>query len=214
MQNPEARRDMEKSWRQLVRWLISDVPQRVELAVAPVADEAAGAIKLQVRVRDEKFQPLDDATVSLEIEPVLSDTNNASTNLLRLRAEPSSAEAGVYETTYVPHNTGGYRATARVMNALGVEVGQAEAGWSSDLLAEEFKSLQPNTALLEAIANRTGGEVISARKLEDFVRGLPNRRAPVMETWTTPAWHTPVWFVFALACLTGEWGLRRWKGAP
>jgi len=97
---------------------------------------------------------------------------------------------------------------------MGAEAGHAEAGWSSDLLAEEFKSLQPNTALLEAIASRTGGEVISAAKLEAFTRGLPNRRAPVMEAWTTPAWHTPVLFAFALACLAGEWGLRRWKGAP
>ncbi len=214
MQSPEARRDMEKSWRQLVRWLISDVPQRVELAVEPVADAAAGAVKFQVRVRDEKFQPLDDATVSLEIEPVLSETGSANTNTLRLRAEPSASAAGVYESTYVPHATGGYRVKARVVNATGAEAGQAEAGWSSDLLAEEFKSLQPNTALLEAIASRTGGEVISARKLADFARGLPNRRAPVMEAWTTPAWHTPVWFAFALACLAGEWGLRRWKGAP
>jgi uncharacterized membrane protein len=214
MQSPEARRDMEKSWRQLVRWLISDVPQQVELAVEPVADAAAGTVKFQVRVRDEKFQPLDDATVSLEIEPVLSEPGSAVTNALRLRAEPSGAAAGVYESTYVPHHTGGYRVKAQVVNAMGAEAGQAEAGWSSDLLAEEFKSLQPNTALLEAIASRTGGEVISARKLEGFARGLPNRRAPVMEAWTTPAWHTPVLFAFALACLAGEWGLRRWKGAP
>jgi hypothetical protein len=214
MQSPEARHDMEKSWRQLVRWLISDVPKRVELAVEPLAEEAAGAVNLQVHARDEKFRPLDDATVSLEIEPVMSEAGSATTNALRLRAEPSLTEAGVYEATYVPRNTGGYRATARVVNAMGAEIGQAEAGWSTDLMAEEFRSLQPNIALLEAIANRTGGEVISATKLDNFARGLPNRRAPVMEAWTTPAWHTPALFGFALACLVGEWGLRRWKGAP
>ena len=214
MQSPEARHDMEKSWRQLVRWLISDVPKRVELAVEPLAEEAAGAVNLQVHARDEKFRPLDDATVSLEIEPVMSEAGSATTNALRLRAEPSLTEAGVYEATYVPRNTGGCRATARVVNAMGAEIGQAEAGWSTDLMAEEFRSLQPNIALLEAIANRTGGEVISATKLDNFARGLPNRRAPVMEAWTTPAWHTPALFGFALACLVGEWGLRRWKGAP
>ncbi|MGC3960075.1 MAG: glutamine amidotransferase [Verrucomicrobiota bacterium] len=214
MQSPEARRDMEKSWRQLVRWLISDVPKRVDLAVESVAEEASGAVKLQVRVRDEKFQPLDDATVLLEIEPVLSDVGNTNPSTVRLRAEASSSEAGVYETTFVPRHTGGYRATARVVNPMGVEMGQAEAGWSSDLLAQEFKSLQPNPELLAAIARRTGGEVIAAGKLDAFVKELPNRRAPVMETWTMPAWHTPGWFGFALACLAGEWGLRRWKGAP
>jgi hypothetical protein len=35
-----------------------------------------------------------------------------------------------------------------------------------------------------------------------------------MEAWTTPLWHTPLWFGFALACLAAEWGLRRAKGMP
>jgi hypothetical protein len=214
MQSADGRRDMEKSWRQLVRWLISDVPGRVELAVDPLADEAPGAVKLQVRARDEKFQPLDDANVSINIEPVMSDADSGTNKGIRLRAEPSLDEPGVYQATYVPRNTGGYRATTSVTNAVGVYAGQAEAGWSADLAAEEFSSLEPNTALLDAIAKRTGGEVISPAKLDAFARGLPSRTAPVMEAWTTPAWHTPLLFGFALACLIGEWGLRRWKGMP
>lgn len=214
MQSPEARLDMEKSWRQLVRWLVSDVPKRVELAVEPQPEEGAGAVKLQVRVRDEKYLPVDDATVSIDVEPVLSDGRDASTNAIQLHAEPSTAEAGVYETSYVPRHTGGYRAAARVVNATGAGIGQAETGWSTDLMAEEFRSLQPNTALLETIARLTGGEVISAGKLGDFARGLPNRHSPVMEASTTRAWHTPTWLGFALACLISEWGVRRWKGLP
>jgi uncharacterized membrane protein len=214
MQNPESRRDMEKSWRQMLRWLVSDVPRRVELAIERSADEAGDAVKLQVRVRDEKYLPLDDATVAIEVQPVLSDGQDASTNVIQLRAEPSLTEAGVYETTYAPRHTGGYRATASVVNAMGIKIGDAEAGWSTDLMAEEFKSLQPNTALLEAIASRTGGEVIMPDRLDGFAHGLPGRRSPVMETWTKPAWHTPSWFGFALLCLVGEWGLRRWKGLP
>jgi uncharacterized membrane protein len=214
MESPESRRDMEKSWRQLIRWLVSDVPNRVELA-AESADDSGGAVKLQVRVRDEKFQPLDDANVSIAIDPLLSTATEGSvSNVIRLRAEPSLSEAGLYETTFVPRHTGGYRAAARVANAAGLEIGKAEAGWASDLAAEEFRSLQPNTALLEAIAKRTGGEVISASRLAEFARGLPTRHAPVMEAWTVPAWHTPALFGFALACLIAEWGLRRWKGMP
>jgi uncharacterized membrane protein len=219
MQSPEARKDMEKSWRQLLRWLVSDVPKRVELTVEPLTEPAPEAVNLQVRVRDEKYLPLDDATVSLQIEPVLPDIAKGanSTNLqgsLQLRAEASATEAGLYGATYVPRNNAGYRVTTRVLNMIGAEIGQAEAGWSTDLLGEEFRSLQPNTALLEAIAQRTGGEVIASGSLEAFARGLPNRHAPVMEAWTTPAWHTPALFGFALACLVAEWGLRRWKGMP
>ena len=95
-----------------------------------------------------------------------------------------------------------------------VDLGRAEAGWSSDLAAEEFRSLTPNVALLEDIARKTGGEVVAIDDLQKFASRLPQLRAPVMETWSYPAWHTPAMFAFALACLLAEWGLRRWKGMP
>jgi hypothetical protein len=206
---------MDKAWRQLLRWLVADVPNQVELTVEPQPEDAAGAVQLQVRVRDEKFQPLDNAGVIVEVQPVLTEGAPAPvTNSIRLRTEPSAGEAGLYQATYVPHQTGGYQATAFVTNAVGVEVGRAEAGWSTDLAAEEFRSLTPNVALLESIARKTGGEIIPAGKLEEFARSLPHRQAPVMDSWTFPLWHTPAMFAFALACFISEWGLRRWKGMP
>jgi hypothetical protein len=36
----------------------------------------------------------------------------------------------------------------------------------------------------------------------------------VTETWTSPLWHQPWMFLFALACFLAEWGLRRVKGLP
>jgi uncharacterized membrane protein len=213
MLSPEARRDLEKAWRQMARWLVAEVPRRVELAVQPAPEQAPGAVRLQVRARDPQFQPLDEAQVSVEVAAVAAGTN-APAPPLRLRAEPSPREAGLYEALYVARQPGGYRATVTVTNAAGEAVGRAEAGWSSDLAAEEFRSLEPNVALLEELARRTGGEVVPAARLAEFARGLPRRQAPVMEAWTTPAWHTPGWFALALACFLIEWGVRRWKGLP
>jgi uncharacterized membrane protein len=214
MQNAEAHRDLDKAWRQLARWLVAETPQNVEFATEPAPDDPAGAVRLQVRARDLKFQPLDDAAVTLEIQPVLAEPASSPAGTIRLRAEPSPKEPGLYEASYLPRHTGGYQATACVTNSLGAEVGRAEAAWSTDLAADEFRSLQPNVALLEDIARRTGGEMVPPGKLAEFVRRLPQRQAPVMEAWIVPAWHTPAMFGFALACLAAEWGLRRWKGLP
>jgi len=137
MPNPDARRDLEKAWRQMVRWLVSDVPRQVELTLEPGTDPGAGTVNLQVRVRDAKFQPVEDAAVSMEILPMRSTPTNAIPTPLRLRAEPSLKEPGVYELTYVPHDTGGYLARACVTNSAGIELGRAEAGWSTDLAADE-----------------------------------------------------------------------------
>ncbi|HEX2851772.1 MAG TPA: glutamine amidotransferase [Opitutaceae bacterium] len=215
MKDAAAHEDMDKAWRQLMRWLVADVPERVELTVEPQPEDASGAVRLLVRARDAKFQPLDDATIALDVEPVtFPEVADAVPARVRLQMEASPAEAGLYEATYVPRQTGGFKATAVVSNAAGAEAGRAEGGWSSDLAAEEFRSLAPNVSLLEAIAQKTGGEVIAASDLDNFASGLPARKAPVMETWLNPVWHTPVMFAFALGCLLTEWGLRRWKGMP
>ena len=214
LHDPAAHQDMDKMWRQLARWLVSDVPERVELAVEPSESDAPGAVRLVARVRDTTFQPLDYASVTFEVHPVLGDAPIPTNNTVRLRAEPSAKEPGLYEATYVAHLTAGYQAAALATNSLGVAVGTAQAGWSTDLAADEFRSLQPNVAWLESIARQTGGQLVPAAKLAQFARQLPARQAPVMETWTRPAWHTPFAFGFALACFVAEWAWRRSRGLP
>jgi hypothetical protein len=137
-----------------------------------------------------------------------------STNAVRLQPEPALTESGLYQATFVPRFTGGYKATVCVTNSEGVQVGRSEVGWSTDLAADEFRSLTPNVGLLETIAQKTGGKIISARSLDEFARELPRRHAPVMEPWSYPLWHTPAMFGIALAFFLSEWGLRRVKGLP
>jgi uncharacterized membrane protein len=212
LHDAEAHKDLDKAWRQMARWLVADVPNRVELAAEPRRD-GNQSMQLQVRVRDAQFQAFDNAVVTLKVRPTMTESSTTgSTNEIVMRAEPSLSEAGLYEATYVPHDTGGYMVTAFVTNSVGAEVGRADTGWTTDLAAEEFRSLKPNRALLETIAKQTGGEVIAAGKLADFAASLPNRKAPVTESWTYPLWHTPLIFAFALACFIAEWGLRRFRG--
>jgi len=212
---PQAHEDFDKSWRQMVRWLVSDVPERVELTVDHPSDESANSVNLQVRVKDKRFFAEDNANVTVQIEPVTFGSDEApTTGNLTLRAEPSLTEAGLYEVPYVSRTTGGYKATAIATNSEGAEIGRSEAGWSVDLAADEFRSLVPNEALLEAIAAKTGGEVVAPENLEKFASGLPGEKAPEMESWSYPLWHTPAMFLFAMGCFLTEWGIRRWRGMP
>lgn len=213
MHDAAAHQDMDKAWRQMMRWLVTDVPERVALQAQAIPGDPNAAMRLEVRVRDAKFLPIDDAAVSLEVQPMQLGLANG-TNLTRLRAEPAAGEPGLFQAAYVPHASGGYRVRAFVTNSVGAEVGRAETGWTSDLAGEEFRSLAPNRAGLEALARATGGEVVAAGDLENFARQLPLRQAPVMEACVQPLWHTPAFFALALGCLVAEWGLRRWKGLP
>jgi len=212
MRDPEQSGDFAKSWRQLIRWLVADVPRRVELESEAIPGDPNQAVKLSVRARDPEFNALDNADVHLEVLPIGED--GQPTRAIRLQTEPAPDQSGLYTAVYVPRDAGGYLARASVTNAAGVAVGSDEAGWTTDLAAEEFRSLKPNRAFLETLARQTGGRVVSAAGLDAFARELPRRQSPVMEAWSEPLWHTPLVFAFALACFVAEWGLRRWRGLP
>jgi hypothetical protein len=210
LKRPEnAEDDLAKAWRQTVRWLVADVPRRVELdaAAGPDSESPEGTVKLSVRVRDPAYAPLDNATVSVNV------TAPDGTSL-DLTAEPAEREAGLYEALYVPRQPGPYRARVTAAAPDGSDAGEASAGWASDPAADEFRDLRTNRALLARVARATGGEVVTADRLDDLVDGLPSRHAQVTEPYVKPVWHTPWVFLFAITCLAAEWGLRRWKGLP
>jgi len=219
LRDETMQKDLAKSWRQLVRWLVSDVPQKISVAAEPAADGDSAQVRLVVKAHDAEFKPLDGAAVRLTIRPVAAGIQNstngaAGTNYLQLTAEPSAQQPGVYEASYVAREAGAYSVDATVTLPDGKVAGRAVAGWSSDPAAAEFRELKPNRALMESLARKTGGEVVALDDLGKFVRGLPARRAPVTETWTEPLWHKPSVFLLALACFVAEWGIRRWKGMP
>jgi len=199
----ERQRDLGKMWRQTVRWLVADVPHLIELRAEP---EAGGEnVRLEVRARDASFQPLDNATVTLLVQPLGAPP-------ITMSADASAREPGLYHAAFVPRESGAYRVEATVTDENGASRGVAQAGWSSELARSEFRSLTPNRALMAQLAQKTGGEVLSPDRLASFTRELPTKRAPITEAWTRPLWHTPAAFLFALTCFVAEWGLRRRKG--
>jgi hypothetical protein len=202
-----AESDLEKSWRQTVRWLVADVPQRVEVETQRLADLPGGAVRIVVRVRNGKFEPLDNASVTVRVK-------TPDDREIELTAQAGERRPGEYETTFAARTPGAYRAEVVVAAPDASEIGRRETGWAVEPDTDELRTLRPNRALLARLAEATGGELVEAARLDRFVGDLPNRKIPVVETWTYPLWHQWTVFLFAVGCLAGEWGLRRWKGLP
>jgi uncharacterized membrane protein len=220
LQNEATQDDLQKAWRQLLRWLVTDVPQQVVADHRPVPADPNQAVQLEIRARDKLFAPLDNATVTVSIrhipnhhrDPAPAPPATNSTPVIRLTAEPALTESGLYQALFVPREPGGYIAEAIVIDGDGLEVGRSETGWTADPAAVEFQSLTPNRALMTSLARQTGGQLLSPADLPRFADFVQHRPAPITETWTRPLWHQPAVFLFALLCFITEWGLRRSKG--
>ena len=197
--------DLDRSWRQTVRWLVGDVPARVDISVRPKSESSSPAVEMAVRVRDAEYRPLDNAKVALKV--TLPGGDN-----LTIDAEPDAREAGMYSATYVTKQQGDYRILATATAPDGSAIGAREAGWAAQPSADEFARLEPDREFLKTIASKTKGEVVDGENLASFVAGLSFKSAPITEPWTSPLWHNPLYFLIAIACLAAEWGLRRVNG--
>ena len=213
MKQAELREDMNKFWRQTLRWLVADVPNRITLQAIQQHEKVNQPVAFRVRVRDKDFEPLENASVAINIEASVARDLE-----VQLTAEPIVSETGEFEAVYVPREDGSYMAKAVVTDGDGLKIGEVEAGWVVDREAQEFRSIKTNRPLLEAIARQTGGRIVDLDALDSFARSLPHRNAPISEVWIKPLWDLrgilPAVFVFVLMCFLGEWALRRWKGMP
>ena len=63
----EDSEDLAKAWRQTMRWIVADVPKRVEVTNAP-ADATPNGVKFRVKVSDEDYMPLENARVRITVQ--------------------------------------------------------------------------------------------------------------------------------------------------
>lgn len=204
---PGQEDDPATAWRQAVRWLVADVPGRVEAETSKHQRGSDQRVALTVRVRDESYEPLDNALVSVAV----SGPDGPRSELV---AEASAREPGLYEAELVSGGVGAHRAAIRVSDPDGSEVAEKEIGWTSTPLVDEYRSLEPNRVLLERIARDSGGEMVHLEQLDRFASSLPSRDVPIKERWTYPLWHKWPVLAFVMFCLGAEWALRRWRGLP
>ena len=202
------REDLPRAWRQIIRWLVAEVPNRVQLDTKDLSDAAGLHRKLTVRARDAEFKPLGFANVELSVLP-----GGDESKAVDLSVE-SGAETGAFESSYRLGEEGGYVARAKVRDEAGQMIGEVEAGWASNPAADEYASLQPNVSLMEKLAERTGGDVLAVSDLAGWANELPMKKADVMKPFPTTLWHLPWMFAAALLLLVTEWWLRRRHWLP
>lgn len=194
-----------QSWRQMVRWLIADVPKPIQMKLKDDAASSSKTAHILVDVKGTDFKAVDNAQVTVSI---VSPSGKSST----APAEGSSAVAGQYESTFVAEEEGVYTATTEVKALDGSAMGSSQLGWVYDPSAQEFQEIGDNTKVLESIASETGGNMVNWDDLDAFVSDLPSKKVPVSETRVFPLWHQSWVLLIAIFCICSEWGLRRRYG--
>ena len=202
MQSKKENEDLNKAWRQTLRWLVSETPRRVEVLAEP--DESQ-LTKIRVDIQSEEFKPQLNAELELKvITPAEKE--------IVITSQQDSQKVGRYIAEFSPGEPGAYRVVATAKTPEGELIETRETGWVSDHAVAEFESLQPNRSFLQQLADKTGGEVVEVSDLESFASGFDTKKVPISETKSVPWWHRWTIFAAAIGLLLVEWGARRMWG--
>jgi hypothetical protein len=200
MRMPADDRTYEVFWGQVARWLTGSARDPITLASRGGAAPGNG-LEIDLRVRDEAFAPVLNALPVLSVTGPDGATREVHPELVdaaegRYLAAVPSAEPGVYRLDAVV-DRGGKRLGAATDWAL---VGGADAELADPWL---------NVPVLERAAAATGGRYFEPDGVDALGASILDGFAAPPAAIRTPLWHNVWMFLWLVAVLAAEWGLRR-----
>ena len=193
----------ETFWRQLLRWLVSDVPSRVDLLATGEGAVNEG-IPLRVVVSDSAYARFNGAAVSAEVVSPNGETT-------RLPFEWATDRDGEYTAMMVPGVNGVH--TLNVSAVMGRDTIKSTAGYVrvADPTAEYFGA-EMRPAVLKQFADETRGKFYRTSEASRLPQDIVYTTSGATEVQRLDLWDMPFLFLLLLSILGGEWLYRRRRG--
>jgi uncharacterized membrane protein len=200
---PVADSTHELLWRQMLRWLVNDVPDRVEVTT----DESSApgeAMVLRAVARDSGYLRRNGMSLSA----MITGTGGV---VQPVPFEWAPDRDGEYSATAVP--TGAGLQSIEVVAVSGRDTTRAPLSYVHVTEPmDEYFAAERGDGLLEQLAEATGGKTYTPERATDVARDLTYSTSGSTAVRRLDLWDAPLVLLMLLALLAGEWTLRRQRG--
>jgi uncharacterized membrane protein len=193
----------ETFWRQLLRWLVSDVPDRVDV-IAGEDGAIDEAIPLRVDLSDSAYVRANGGTVRATVR-------SPSGEVTTVPFEWAADRDGEYKAVLVPGENGVYE--VRITAGLRRDSVLAEPAYVrvAEPTAEYFGA-QMRPSVLRQLAEETGGKYYAAADAMEVSKDILYTQSGATVVEKMDLWDMPVLFLLMLGAVGGEWLYRRRRG--
>jgi len=211
-------------WRQLLRWLTSDVPNRI--AVSSPSDVVAerDPVSLTAEVADSGFVMRNDARVVAHLTAPSGATRD-------IPMEWAVDRDGEYRATFTPDESGNYEVVAEVVNA-DARPAATRAKTASDAdsvrgrssapmyvhvnpaseASREFVDAEMRASLLQRISRETGGKFYTPATVNSLPEDIALSKRGVTVVNQMDLWDMPFIFLTLVGLVCAEWAYRKKRG--
>ncbi len=198
---PVEDRTHETFWRQLVRTIAEEAPDRLELASVPAIAAPGEPVTLRARVADDRFADVNDATVEVTV-------GAPDGRLMTVPLEWTLGEDGVYAGRFVPEMAGMHTLSAEARRGRDT-VRALDGALLADDSGADVEQAELRTPFLQRIAESTGGRYYPLADAGALAEDVMYTESGVTVRESLDLWDMPIVFLLLTALLGGEWALRR-----
>jgi uncharacterized membrane protein len=191
-------------WKQMLRWLVSDVPDPVTVEPERHSYSLDETVVIRAEVNDSAFLHVNNATVNAQIKKPSGQTAH-------LPLTWDIDKPGLYSGVFKPDEEGIFEISAEALQG-SKNLGAAKGNFRIAESTDEFHNAALNTDLLRRLAVETGGRYYTpadARNLPEDVSFVENGPSRIEEK---DLWDMPFLFLLLVGALSAEWILRKRKG--
>jgi uncharacterized membrane protein len=191
-------------WRQLLRWMVDGVPDRVEVTASPAHVAPGERVTLRAHVTNETFIDVNDANVVATVTAPGGRTRDVP-------LEWALGSDGTYTAAFDADTAGMYE--VRVVSRSAKDtIESAPAAFVADEGGADLARAELGSGLLKRIASETGGQYHALSDAGRLADDVIYTEAGVTVREARDLWDMPVVFLLLAALLGAEWGYRRWRG--
>ena len=191
-------------WRQMLRWLTSDVPSRVVVSLPSDQVNPKNPVAMRTSVADSLFLPRNDAKV---VAHITSDSGVSRD----LPFDWAIDRDGEYRATFTPDQPGTYTINVTAKLPSGAVASDTSYVRVADLNTEYFDA-EMRAPLLQRIADETGGRFYTPKTASTLPEDVAMSKHGVTVVNQMDLWDMPAIFLLLVALVTAEWSYRKARG--
>jgi hypothetical protein len=191
-------------WRQMLRWLTSDVPSQVMVALPTDRANPKTPVTIRATVSDSGYLPRNDAKVTAHIT---SDGGAVRDVPLDWAIDRD----GEYRGTFTPDQPGMYNIRVDAQAPNGSVAGDTTYLKVADLNSEYYDA-EMRAPLLQRIARETGGKFYTPETAGTLAQDVALSKHGVTVVNQMDLWDMPAVLLLLISLLGAEWWYRKARG--
>jgi uncharacterized membrane protein len=195
-------------WRRLLRWVVDDVPDQVNVTTNQDRVEPGEAVKITADIFDPAYVEVNDSQVTASV-------TSPSGKKTEIPMEWTISRDGEYKASFVPDEQGVYDVKVDATRTSG---GQSKTLGSNNVHVRvsagdaEYFDAAMRGSLLRRIADDTGGHFFTAATAASLPEAVTYTGRGVTVIEERDLWDMPIVLLALLGLLGAEWGFRRVRG--